>query len=410
MLGEGSGWACFGSSEGVSCLLPDGSWQEYTEDNSGLSSNFVTAMAFCEPEGLLLVYNVSGLDAFNGTDWVSLGDPLEFGSADAIACPSATDFWIGHFEGITHYDGSGYETTPGSVLGHDLFEAVDIGPDGTVWAATANTVAANDGTGWIVYGEGNGFERTIFVDDIEVADDGVVYVAHSGDVSVLGDDGTWSTFEIGGTFTSMTVSNALVYLGTFNAGLVLFDGTASNVFDRANEVLASDKVEVLEHDEQGRVWVGTEYGITVLDADNNWIQYFMDNSGIHDNLITSMAVLGDGPSLLQQVDEPNVNFSGVIVDGAGAPLASAEVEVCVERLLDTFEGATPCADQPYFVSTTTAADGSFTFGLLPGRYVVAVNAGFGWAQLTGDFSSFSERVLVIEDTDIGEITVTPTEE
>ena len=116
-----------------------------------------------------------------------------------------------------------------------------------------------------------------------------------------------------------------------------------------------------------------------------------------------MSVQGTGPTSLDGLStSPVSTFSGVITDGA-APVDGAQVEICVLPLLDSFDGATPCADQPISYTATTGGDGSFSMtDVMRGRYVFVVNAGQGWIQATGEFGISSERVLIDTDLDIGD--------
>ena len=52
--------------------------------------------------------------------------------------------------------------------------------------------------------------------------------------------------------------------------------------------LASDQVNTLEMDSQGQVWVGTNGGAAVLEADH-WKTYTQQNSGLKDNAVFAIA-------------------------------------------------------------------------------------------------------------------------
>jgi len=47
-------------------------------------------------------------------------------------------------------------------------------------------------------------------------------------------------------------------------------------------------------DEQGRVWVGTRGGLSVLDPDGSWTTYSTANSGLANDRVNAIAIDGQG--------------------------------------------------------------------------------------------------------------------
>jgi hypothetical protein len=134
----------------------------------------------------------------------------------------------------------------------------------------------------------------------------------------------------------------------------------------------------------------------------------MDNSDLPVNDLKSVAVVADGPDLPAPTQKESGTLRGKVKNSDGSPVANATVEICVEIIGSQFFGETPCSDQPFFVTGTTDAEGNFVFENLPtGYYTLVMKVGDGWAQLTGEFGSISEQVLVRpgQDEDIGDITI-----
>jgi hypothetical protein len=86
--------------------------------------------------------------------------------------------------------------------------------------------------------------------------------------------------------------------------------------------------------------VGTNYGLAVFD-DSAWTAYFMHNSELRDNDITSVAVAGSFDSLPAAQDKPSGSLTAKILEVGGAPIANAPIEICVLTLGDTYYGDTP---------------------------------------------------------------------
>ena len=150
----------------------------------------------------------------------------------------------------------------------------------------------------------------------------------------------------------------------------------------------------LTGDSSGRLWLGTSYGLTVFDG-TNWQTFLMSNSGLGDNDVRFVIVTKDGPALPPLEEKENGSLTGTIEQADGTALADARVEICVETIGSTFFGDTPCSDQPFFLSTTTDADGTFLIENVPaGYYVMVAETGTGWAQLVDNFGISSERTLI----------------
>jgi hypothetical protein len=169
----------------------------------------------------------------------------------------------------------------------------------------------------------------------------------------------------------------------------------------------SNHVVSLTGDSSGRLWLGTSYGLTVYDG-TNWQTFLMSNSGLGDNDVRFVIVTKDGPTLPALEEKVTGSLTGTVEQADGTPLADALVEICVETIGSSFFGDTPCSDQPFFLSTTTDANGTFLIENVPaGYYVIVTETDTGWAQLVDSFGIISERSLIQagEQHDIGTLTL-----
>lgn len=340
---------------------------------------------------------------------MQLTDPFEFGGVDHVQCASADDIWVGGFDEAAHWDGSAWELFAPEVFGDGILEDLELDPDGQPWFGSTEGIYAYDGTGWTVYDESNSFENHS-VDDMSFAPNGRLEAVLLLTRATF-EDGAWVESDYSGVATAVAADDDAVLVGTFNRGVDLISSGTTATLDRASGDLPTDKIKTMTVDAQGRVWIGTEYGLVVL-QDGAVLQTFrMDNSSIHDNLIRSVSVQSNGPSSLDGLSTSTTStFSGVITDGANV-IDGAAVEICVLPLGDSFDGATPCDGQPIGFAATTGPDGAFAIPDVPrGRYVFVVNPGTGWIQATGEFGFTSERVLVEQDLDIGTFAAVAEEE
>jgi hypothetical protein len=342
-----------------------------------------------------------GLSAFDGQGWTEYAEGWG-ASPNNAACDANGGIWVTHFAGASYFDGTSW-TIHGSekfAAGADpdaLVDNLTIAPDGYVWVSTSNSVARFDGNEWLVFQNGAGFNKQYFFEDVAVDSQDRLWALHGGGVLVF--DGTsWTDFENRDLAVSKSVAvdaQGQVWAGTFSKGIRLFDGRGGwRTYDTQSSDLSSNRVDLIEVDGQGRVWMGTNWGLNVFDG-AVWRVYQMHNAGIIDNNIGSMAVAGTGPVLPEPVEKELGSLVGGFVNRSGEPIANAPVEICVNRISSVRADSTPCADQPFVREITTDAQGNFAFSDLPtGRYYLAVmDPAAGWIILT-------ERTAGLESEEI----------
>ena len=169
--------------------------------------------------------------------------------------------------------------------------------------------------------------------------------------------------------------------------------------------LASDHVRELAIDGRGRVWMGAEWGLTVLDGEE-WRRFRMDNADLGDNDITGLAVVQGGSPMANPEATTSGSLMGRMVLEDGETIAGARVEVCVEGLARGRYKETPCSDQALVRGAEIDGEGNFIIIDLPaGYYAVTVDTGDGWAELKTEWgiSAARARVGPGEETNLGEI-------
>lgn len=402
------GLACFGSSEGVSCLTGDGDWQQLTRDNSNLGGNYIQAMSVCS-DGEILMAHTGGFTLYDGESFREVPANETFSSAEAVACDEKGGIWAAHFEGVSYYDGATWTTYDAAQLGNEsLVYDVKVSRNGTVWVLTSGTIARFNGSEWTVFAPGSGLDDTYFFENLAFDRQETLWASTSDGLLVYG-DGQWSLRENPDYLSPESLAadnNGNLWLGSLSDGIRVFDGSSWTTMDASSD-LSSNHVQALAVDGNGRVYAGTSYGLNVYTGDG-WTVYRMDNADLLSNDVTAVAVSGGGPNLPEPTPKTNGSLAGGLsVDGAA--FADALVEICVESLYSSFSGDTPCSDQPLFFQTTTDAAGKFSFtDVPPGLYVLVAETDSGWAQLTNDFGIGSEMVPVFagEETDIGDLFIT----
>jgi len=409
---QGAGIACLGTKDlGVVCLDESG-WKTYTDENSDLASNYITAMTAC-PDKRIAFATYQGISLFDGQNWSSIGNG-DFTSIDALACDAEGVLWVAHYQGVSRYDGQwtkfGSDQLATGDSASELTYDIAIAPDGKVWAVTANSVAVYDGNAWTIYQQGQGFDEKLYFNSIAFDNSGRVLVSQSGGLAIF-ENGTWTLNQSADYISSVedmiVDTTGRAWLGTLINGIYTFENGAwsNQTFEKTD--LSSNDINALAADTGGRVWVATEFGLSVF-VDGGWQVFRMDNSDLPANDLRGVAVIADGPALPATADKETGSLTGQVKNADGSPVGDSTVEICVEVLGTQFFGDTPCSDQPFFLTGKTDAEGKFSFeGVPAGYYTIVMQVGDGWAQLTGDIGGFSEQVLVEsgETSDVGDITM-----
>ncbi|HKG05481.1 MAG TPA: two-component regulator propeller domain-containing protein [Pedobacter sp.] len=97
-------------------------------------------------------------------------------------------------------------------------------------------------------------------------------------------------------------SNKKVWVGTFNSGLDLLDPETGNFRHfrkgRADNQLSSDAIYVVFEDRKGNIWIGTDYGLNVLDPISGTITKYYHQPGstnsLSDNAVQAISEDSNG--------------------------------------------------------------------------------------------------------------------
>jgi hypothetical protein len=387
---------------GAACLDERG-WQTYNSDTAGFSSDYVTAGAIC-PDGNLAIAGLHGFAQGYDQQWEQIPSlDEELGEVRGLACDKDNRIWVAHQKGVSRYVDGAWRTyisdwlaTGG--LDNGYVSTVVAAPDGRVWALTTKSVAMFADEKWTVFQDGQGLfgiPSALTLDAV-----GRPWVWVNNGVAVY-ENGSWkqskTTAPVSPNLLSLD-ARGWYWMGAFYKGVAVFDGKAWSSYNRETQNLLSNRITALTADSLGRVWVGTGYGLAVFDG-SGWQTYRMDNADLLDNHVTFVAVERDGPTLPPLVDKAKGSLTGIL------PVMGKHVELCSEFINDPY-GITPCAEQPFSMSTQSNDRGVFVFENVPaGYYYLLAETDNGWVKLVDQSASYSETVLITPGKlyDLGEL-------
>lgn len=362
-----------GSGCGLTVLDGDGTWHGFTSDTRTFPVESTQDLAR-GPDGVMYAATSDGLYRIEGADWQEM--PRSEGSRPSVIAvdPTTGDLWGANYTTVLRYDGdwTGYEAAGLMGEGDEVHPRdVAVGPDGTVWVVTADTAARYDGSGWEWWGTGAGWDHEYSLDSIAVAGDGSVWIAASD--AVLRFDGEqWEVLDPGFRSPQRVIASpgGEVFVTSWANGLAVYEGGRWSKIDESTPGLDTDRIRSAFRDDSGRLWLGTSWGLTVLDGDTG-VAYTMATSGLAANCVEHLVVGGDGPALPEPTAPQVGSLTGLLLEN-GVPAADRQVVLCTDPPSTIFSGDHPCSEHVFSMVAVTGDDGVYAFTDVPiGTYDIA---------------------------------------
>ena len=295
---------------GLNVVHADGEWRDkaYTTQ-SGLPSNFVTALAFEAPDEYspddpqaLWVGTEAGIARFDGTLFT---EPLRVRQRELshhfIEDLHADDdgaLWIVTFGGgVTVYDlaDKTYDhlfPTETGLAANDVYALLEDS-QGNIWVGTSNGLSKFDGRAWETFTQFNSGLNYRYVTGLAEDKLGRVWISTLSGGSVY-NHGEWIEYDRWGDFEGeqQIPSNSLfnvyydsqdrVWFATGLGAAVLEDGEWT-LYNRGDG-LNTNIISVVTEDSLGRVWLTHWQGINILD-NGIWNSLKTENADIRTDLV-----------------------------------------------------------------------------------------------------------------------------
>ena len=284
-------------------------------NGSGLLSNGIFYIGKLDDRIAVGTYG-GGMSLYNQTSdkWENLNVPN--GLADAFVYKvmkvSNGDIWIATWSGANRIRGGDLkdrskwdvytvENTDGG-LPNDWVYSLEEGKDGEMWFATEGGPARFKDGKWQHWKVGAPFSK-IKNDPKFGVDPAKLSEHHAQQAKEMGLQGMSGAGAYNPNYiVSMTVDrDGTVWCGTWGGGLARFDGKNWQNYTMSDG-LPGNLVFMLHRDQSGKLWIGTNNGIGILDGDKKIdgkkLKVLTTNDGLYANIVFSMATAPDGSKWL----------------------------------------------------------------------------------------------------------------
>jgi len=229
----------------ISLICFSSSMQAQTFTNYTTADGLINDNVICldvDALGNIWFGTQGGVSKFDGTSWTNYSTAVNPGLVDdniqAIFVDSNHDLWMGTDFGVTVKSGSSWLTYDSNTgLGNEQIKCINEDQAGNMWFGTNGGLSKFDGVNWTNYG----------------AADGIPF----------------------GGVNSITIhSNGDLWIGTGLSGIRVFDGTTFSSITESDGLISDRIRSIAIDDQQGKKWVGTTDGITVLNSSNLFNQNY----------------------------------------------------------------------------------------------------------------------------------------
>jgi ligand-binding sensor domain-containing protein len=411
------GQACVIAAGELSCL-DSSTWRTIPLDFVKEYS-YVYDLAAC-PDGQLLVGHYEGASLWDGKTWSQLYKPSSgiASSINQVACSADGIKWVAENgfsnDGIVRFSSSNQEkfkfeqilagTGVDTASGYNTVQDMAITPDGYLWVLIEHDYSDKsyliyfDGTSW--YNISNAPQALL---KLAYTSKGQIWAIDESKVYQY-TTRTWKEFPSEDDVLSdlFIDTDDRVWFSTHQGNVLVLDQGTWFTYAATDGERISDGLTTLAIDGQGRLWVGSTWGLYVFDG-NLWKAYEMTNSDIADYSISAIAVFDGGPDLPALVKKEMGSASGIVKQG-DVKIRFAEVEVCQKHFgqFITYYG-TPCDGERLYHSTFTSAEGIYRFDDLPPGYYSSFYkvANEGW-EFGPVFTIEAGKEIRVEDIEVEE--------
>jgi ligand-binding sensor domain-containing protein len=112
-------------------------------------------------------------------------------------------------------------------------------------------------------------------------------------------------------YNSITIdNNDNIWIGTFNRGLLKFDGFTWKSYSTKNSIIPSNKISDLAIDNNNNIWIGTDRGLAKIDVNSSFTIYDNTNSMFPECIISKLIFDSSNNLLIGTQENGVIKFDG----------------------------------------------------------------------------------------------------
>ncbi|MEM7801412.1 MAG: carboxypeptidase-like regulatory domain-containing protein, partial [Chloroflexota bacterium] len=413
----------------LACIDSLGQWVVYSSDQIPSSAR-INHLDFCG-DGHMVINTFLGFYQESADGWQLLPDlPNSIFLSDLFCSPSNQLWLIDLDDNVWLLDGFRSGEAEGSDWQKFSISDLFTSPDPAVSNPALGLRFGKDGTAWVFSMSHDLISRFDDKQWIDIPLDGLPFGVSALTIDASGTPFARSGNQIYGYINSewqevievpigfpadrfeFTSSGDLTTYNVIGDQGVGYISRASGTLDQFNQAainrpgqLSTDAVEGVATDDANRIWVGTTWGLNVIEEAANVTIFQSHTSPLPDNTIIQVEVHQTGPPLPALIEREPGDLSGSLYF-LDQPMANVTVSLCVGEAFVSFgeESEDPCQDQPFQRSETTDSEGRFLFEALPqGSYRIFAAKDDIWARVS---RLTRLQVNAGEATDMGVLTLT----
>jgi ligand-binding sensor domain-containing protein len=279
-------------------LNAQSAWHVYTTSNSGLTDNYIRAIAIDRLGVKWIGTQNKGLFRFDGSTWKNYSSTNSILADNYVLCVEVgpdSAVWIGTRSGgaFRLKDTTWQEFWTGnSRLPSNRIQGISFDGD-TVWFATYSGLAKLIDTSWTIYQSSNsGLSYNTLYGVIVDPSHAKWISTYGGGVSKF-DGATWTTYRKSNSsmpndYIMMCEWNDSLWVATWGNGIVTLNGSRFTKYDTLTSGIRDLNVFWLRH-EGTTLWCGTNAGVTRFDG-ATWTTFDTSNSALPDKYTRGMVV------------------------------------------------------------------------------------------------------------------------
>jgi len=291
---------------GYLAKLEGGKWTLYEEGKSFLPFNIgAKTIAFDNENNLWIggTYksNIIKYDGTNATIYDVSNTGISFVGVQNIIVDDYNNKWITSSNGIIYYDNSNWSQSDltNSGLSHQETYTILAAKNNFTYVSTLKGIDKFNGTGWTHINLGNKSELYSFSGECTEAPNGDIWINTYNGLTQIS-NGIWryhdiSYFDYFLSINRIKFDKTGVLWGATNFGLLRYDGTNWELFNKINSGMPDDHFFDLDIAQDNVIWCAGLKSIMKFDGLALSCQEFTNsNSGIFDAQFYNIAVDNDG--------------------------------------------------------------------------------------------------------------------